>query len=224
MFDPWKKSPSNTLHTALSKKKPIPPLSFWRERHCSASERLEKEEPGRRRQPWWLADRFAAQNCSRVHGQTLLYFKFSNVKMTTRVRVDFMEGVFFFFLFFSLVFVITPQCSRMRAGAQCRLLASRGWTKLWKEPVGHHNASMTSSFSSSPFSASSASFFTVSEITSPVTFTGIVEIQEGWYVNWLSEGAEAKKWPANQQEENVPIYALLLEPSGETSRASLQKL
>lgn len=101
MFDPWKKSPSNTLHTALSKKKPIPPLSFWRERHCSASERLEKEEPGCRRQPWWLADRFAAQNCSRVHGQTLLYFKFSNVKMTTRVRVEFVEGVFFFFPFFS---------------------------------------------------------------------------------------------------------------------------
>lgn len=102
MFDPWKKSPSNTLHTALSKKIPIPPLSFWRERHCSASECLEKEEPGHRRQPWWLADRFAAQNCSRVHGQTLLYFKFSNVKMTTRVRVDFIEGVFFFFLFFFL--------------------------------------------------------------------------------------------------------------------------
>lgn len=113
----------------------------------------------------------------------LLYFRFSDVQMTTHVR--FCGKLFHIFLnCLSLGdYNVVLLCK-----AQCRRLASRGWTKLWKNPVGHHFVSMTSS--SSP--SSSASFFTVSKITSPVTFTGIVEIQAGWYVNRVSDGAEAK--------------------------------
>lgn len=185
MFDPWKKSPSSTLYT--QKKKPIAPLSFWLGRHCSYSERLEKEEP------WWLADRFAAQNCSRVHGQTLLYFKFSNVKMTTHVRVDFVVGFFiylFYFIFLSLCDHTTVFLNE--SGSTVQTARQQRVNKALERTCGSHNPAWSPP---PPRPPSPACFFTVSEITSPVTFTGIVEIQAGWYVNWLSDGAEAKKWP-----------------------------
>lgn len=87
---------------------------------------------------------------------------------------NFVGGCFWIFQ----VLVITMQCE-----AQCRRLASRGWTKLWKN--------ITSPAQPPPLPLFFSSFFTVSEITSPVTFTGIVEIRAGWYVNWVSDGAEA---------------------------------
>lgn len=144
MSDP-SESPSNTSYTALPKKETNIPLSFWQKIHCSASQRLQKafqyscknSLAGAVSRDGSLTDGpIKPHLLAKIATEDILDIDRLCWNLVQRCKDDHprFRGTSLppfppFFCNHTTMFLTG------RRGAQCRLFTSRGWTKLWKEPL-----------------------------------------------------------------------------------------